>query len=122
MPRNDEGCINACALPRRLKMFNGPRTQNRLSDTLGFESVVFDDTVGKRLAVCPYIKKVLFSRESSPSVFHSWNMCSLSSDKGHCDFHGKRLKFSSYGSGSLRVIWVCPKIVDLSFLRSDVHG
>jgi hypothetical protein len=32
------------------------------------------------------------------------------------------LKFESFGVDSLRVIWVCPKIVDLSFLKGDVHG
>lgn len=84
------------------------------------DSFVFDSVTGKRLAVCPFFKTVLFSRESSPSVVHLWNLCSLS--KEHCDFHGRRLKFSSYGMDSLKVCWVCPKIVDLSFLKGEVHG
>jgi hypothetical protein len=72
---------------------------------------VLDGVVGKRLADCPYFKRVLFSRECSPSVVHFWNMCDL--DKAHCDFHGKRLKFESYGIDSLRVVSICPKVVGL---------
>lgn len=82
--------------------------------------VVLDRVVGKQLAVCPFLQKVVFSRECSPAIFHFWNVCSV--DKGHCDFDGRRLKFSSYGVDSLRVAWVCPKIRDFSFLRSDVYG
>lgn len=82
------------------------------------ESIVLDSVVGKRLAVCPFVvRKALVVPRAFPSC---WNSCSL--DRGHCDFHGRRLKFSSYGIDSLRVVWVCPKIVDLSFLRGDVHG
>lgn len=56
----------------------------------------------------------MYSRESSPSVFHSCNVCSL--DNLICGSRGKRLKFESYGADSLKVKWVCPKIFDLSFL------
>jgi len=80
---------------------------------------IFVDAVGKRLAVCPYFKSVLFSRESSPSVQRFWNMCDL--DKSHCATCGKCLKFESYGIDSLRVVWVCPKVVGLP-LECDVHG
>jgi len=73
---------------------------------------ILKNVVGKQLAVCPHLKSVLFSRESSPSIQRYWNMCGL--DKAHCDFHGKRLKFSSYGVDSLRVIWVCPKLCEES--------
>ena len=83
-------------------------------------AIVLDRVVGKRLAVCPHVRKVLFSRESCPSLVRSWNMCSLDSE--HCDFRGCRLKFEGYGIDSLRVAWVCPRILDLSFLRSGVHG
>ena len=83
-------------------------------------SVILDRVVGKRLAVCPCVRKVLFSRESCPSLLRSWNMCGL--DSAHCDFHGVRLKFEGYGIDSLRVVWVCPKITDLSFLEGGVHG
>jgi len=79
------------------------------------ESVILDDVVDKRLAVFPCMRKVLFSRESCPSVVRSWSVCSL--DLGHCDFQGFRLKFRDYSVDSLRGIWVCPKIFDLSFLR-----
>lgn len=90
--------------------------QSRASDSLCWvESVVLDAVSGKELAVCPFIKKVLFSRSGFPRSYNFWNLCSL--DEGHCDFHGCRLKFSSYGIDSLRVVWVCPKIVDLSLLR-----
>jgi hypothetical protein len=70
----------------------------------------FDRAVGKQLAVCPHIKRVLFSRGSSPFVHYTWNMCCL--DSQHCDFHGCRLKFKSY-FGGVRVAWVCPKLVGL---------
>jgi hypothetical protein len=64
---------------------------------------------------------VLFSREASPDVFGSWLMCCL--DSSHCGCRGRRLKFASYGIDSLRVIWVCPRLVDLSFLRDgNIHG
>jgi hypothetical protein len=79
------------------------------------ECIVFDDVVGKRLAVCPFFKRVLFSRGNSPYSYNCWNMCFL--DKGHCGSGGKRLKFASYGVDSLRVVWICPRIVDFSFLE-----
>ena len=84
------------------------------------ESVVFNSVVGKRLAPCPFVRRKPLSQESSKAFPNCWNSCSL--DSGHCDFHGVRLKFSSYGIDSLRVSWVCPKIVDLSFLGVGVHG
>lgn len=80
-------------------------------------SLVFDSVVGKGLAICPYLKRVSLSPSKAfPSC---WNGCDL--DKGHCDCHGRRLKFSSYGMDSLKVCWICPKIVDLSFLKGDIH-
>jgi hypothetical protein len=72
---------------------------------------IFVDAVGKRLAFCPLLSKVLFSRESSPSIFHSWNKCSV--DGKHCTSRGRRLKFSSYGIDSLCVVWICPKVAGL---------
>jgi hypothetical protein len=78
-------------------------------------SSVLDRAVGKRLAVCPYFKSVLFSRESSPSVQRFWNMCDL--DKSHCATRGKCLKFESCGIDSLRVSWICSKVVGLPFLE-----
>ena len=81
------------------------------------QSIILGDAVGKQLAPCPFlVRKALAIAKSFPSC---WDLCSL--DKGHCDFHGKRLKFESFGVDSLRVIFVCPKIVDLSFLKGDVH-
>jgi len=84
------------------------------------EFIVLDRVVGKRLAPCPYLKRKPLSLESSKAFPNCWNSCSLTS--GHCDFHGVRLKFSGYGIDSLRVIWVCPRIVDLSFLEGDKLG
>ena len=84
------------------------------------KSVVFDSDVGKRLARCPFVCKVPLGRVRSSDVDWSWLRCSV--DGGHCGFRGRRLRFESFGVDSLRVVWVCPKIVDLSFLRSDVHG
>lgn len=91
------------------------------------KSVVFESSVGKELASCPYLRKVLFSRECSPSVVHTYNLCSLDESEKHCDYHGCRLKFSSFGIDSLKVTWICPRIVDFSFLKvgglgGDVHG
>lgn len=80
--------------------------------------VIVDREVAKRLAVCPFARKVLFSRESCPGLLRSWNMCGL--DSAHCDFRGVRLKFAGYGIDLLRVIWYCPKFADLSFL-DGVH-
>lgn len=103
-------------------LWGGARGQQSCSGSLSsVQSVVFNSVVGKRLACCPFFKRVSFSRECSPDVFHLWNLCSL--DKSHCGSRGRRLKFASYGVDSLRVVWVCPKIVDLSFLNGgDVHG
>jgi hypothetical protein len=84
------------------------------------QPVILGNVLGKRLACCPHCRKVLWSRASSPDIFHSTNICDLT--KVHCPFRGRRLKFSSYGIDSLRVCWVCPNIVDLSFLRGDAHG
>jgi hypothetical protein len=93
----------------------------RFSDSsIIVDSVILDRVVGKQLALCPYLKRKPLSLESSKAFPNCWNLCSLISD--HCDFHGVRLKFSSYGIDSLRISWVCPRIVDLSFLRSDTHG
>jgi hypothetical protein len=84
------------------------------------ESIVLDGVLGKRLAPCPFVRRKPLSRESSKAFPNCYNLCSLIS--GHCDFHGRRLKFSSYGIDSLRVSWVCPNIVDLSFLKGDLHS
>jgi hypothetical protein len=69
---------------------------------------VLDRVVSKRLAVCPYFKRVLFSRECSPDVVHLYNLCCL--DREHCSSHGRRLKFKPCFAG-VRVVWVCPKVV-----------
>jgi hypothetical protein len=86
----------------------------------GGVSCVFDRVIGKELARCPFVCKVPLGRVRSTDVDWSWLRCSV--DGGHCGFRGCRLKFESFGVDSLRVIWVCPKIVDLSFLKGDVHG
>jgi hypothetical protein len=87
----------------------------------GVESVVFDSALGKQLACCPFVRKVLSSRSGSPRSYNVWNVCSLNNDS-HCDFDGKRLKFESFGIDSLKVAWVCPRIVDFSFLEGGVRG
>jgi len=79
-------------------------------------SVISDRRLAHRLAVCPFCRAVFYSVRGFPRMHRVWNMCSV--DEEHCDFHGKRLKFSSYGVDSLRVMWVCPKIVALSVLES----
>lgn len=84
------------------------------------QSIVLDRAVAKVLVVCPHLRKVLFSRESCPSLLRSWNLCCL--DSAHCPSHGVRLKFEGYGIDSLRVISVCSKIKDLSFLEVGLHG
>jgi hypothetical protein len=76
---------------------------------------VLDSLTAKTLAVCPYIKKVSFSRGSSPYVHHFWNMCSLT--RKHCSSHGKRYKFKPC-FGGCRVAWVCPELVGLPALDS----
>jgi hypothetical protein len=91
----------------------------RCSSVVG--SFIFPTDTAKDLAVCPFCRRVLWSRESSPDVYRVELVCSL--DDGHCVCHGKRLKFASYGIDSLRVIWVCSRIVDLCFLRDgNIHG
>jgi hypothetical protein len=82
-------------------------------------SLIFDSDKAKELAVCPYLVRMSFvvPRLNSPNF---WNYCSLI--KGRCPFRGKRLKFASFGIDSLRVVWCCPRIKDLSFLKVDVHG
>lgn len=85
-----------------------------LGDKVSSSQVVVGSVLGKvcgsRLAVCPHVKRVLFSLESFPNVYHSENVCSL--DKEHCSSHGRRLKFSPC-FGGVRVAWVCPKLVGL---------
>jgi len=71
---------------------------------------ILDSASGKRLAECPFLKKVLFNRSSSLDVVHFWNMCSM--DNEHCDFHGRKLRFKPCFSG-VRVCWLCPKLVGL---------
>lgn len=73
--------------------------------------LVLDTVSAKRLAACPFFKRVLFSRESSPDVCHLWNLCSL--DAGHCDSHGRKLRFKPCFAG-VRVAWICPKFVGLA--------
>lgn len=90
-------------------------------DLSSADSVVFDSALGKQLAICPFVRRVLSSRVGFPRSYVVWNTCSLN-DLAHCDFHGKRLKFESYGIDSLKVIWICERITDLSFLRGDGHG
>lgn len=63
---------------------------------------ILDSVVGKRLKVCPYFRKFINIHN-----IRCWSMCSL--DESYCFSRGRRLKFSSYGIDSLRVIWVCPK-------------
>jgi len=72
----------------------------------------------QRLRDCRHLRKVLFSVSGYPLLQRYWNMCSL--DGKHCDFRGRRLKFDTRCKiGTLRVVWVCPKIVDLSFLKGE---
>jgi hypothetical protein len=83
---------------------------------------IFDRDTGKELACCPFLRQVLSSRVGLPRSYVVWNTCSLD-NLSHCSSHGKRLKFSSYSIDSLKVVWVCLKISDLSFLRGgDVYG
>lgn len=82
---------------------------------MSFNSLI-GEIVDKRLVVCPYFKRVLFSRACSPEIFHSWCMCSL--DKSHCDSHGRCLKFKPC-FGGVCVAWVCSKLVGLP---SDFGG
>jgi hypothetical protein len=92
------------------------------SKVLGSQVVVgfiFDSVVGKRLAPCPFLLKIPFSPFGFPDLHYCWNSCTV--DSGHCTFHGRRLLFESHGIDSLKVIWVCPKLVDLSFLGVGVH-
>ena len=73
-------------------------------------SVISDRAYAHRLAVCLFIRKVLFSRASLPDVVHFWNMCCM--DKAHCGSGGRRLKFKPC-FGGVCVAWVCPKVVGL---------
>jgi len=75
---------------------------------------VLDMASAQRLVVCPYFKRVVFSREWCPNIHHFWKMCCL--DKEHCDFHGRRLKFKPCFAG-VRVAWVCPKAIGLPNLE-----
>lgn len=82
----------------------------------GSPNAVLDKASAQQLVVCPYFKRVLFSRECSPNVQHFWNMCCL--DKGHCDCHGRRLKFKPRFAG-VEVVWLCPKLVGLPDLERE---
>jgi hypothetical protein len=84
------------------------------------ESIVLDGVLGRRLASCPYLKRKPLSRDSSKAFPSCWNQCLVTFS--HCDFHGVRVKFSGYGIDCLRVIWVCPNIRDVSFLKGEIHG
>lgn len=81
-----------------------------MSETTIEINSVLDNASAQRLVVCPYFKRVLFSRECSPSVVSSWNMCSLTRE--HCGFHGRRLKFRPCFAG-VRVVWICSMLVGL---------
>lgn len=73
-------------------------------------SVISDRVLAHRLAVCPFMKRVLWNRRSSLDVFGVWNSCSLGSH--HCSSRGRRLKFKPC-FGGVRVVWVCPDVVGL---------
>ena len=77
-------------------------------------NVVFDSITAKALAVCPFIKRVLWNRFPF-DIFRTWNLCTLSSQ--HCPFHGLRYKFRSYYGGRY-IVWVCPQTIGLSDLES----
>jgi hypothetical protein len=79
------------------------------------EPIILDRDVSHRLAVCPFLKQVLCTvYVNAPQYHRVSNMCSLNGL--HCEFHGRRLKFKAYFRGN-RVVWVCPNITDLSFLK-----
>lgn len=73
--------------------------------------VVLDKASAEQLVVCPYLRKVLFSRGSALDVVRSWNQCFVGGE--HCDLHGRWLKFESFGVDSLRVVWQCPRAIGL---------
>jgi hypothetical protein len=78
---------------------------------------IFDSVTGKALAQCSFfVRKALVTPKPAPNC---WNFCSV--DNGHCSRRGRKLLFESYGIDSLRVVSICPKIVDFSFLKVDVH-
>lgn len=79
----------------------------KFSGSLIVVGSVLDRVVGHQLAVCPFLKRALYSRGSSPYVHRACNLCSK--DSSICGSRGKRLKFESYGVDSLRVVWVCSK-------------
>ena len=84
-------------------------------DLKSVEPIILDRDVSHRLAVCPFLKQVLSSvSDKSPRFYRTWNVCSLNGLQ--CEFHGRSLKFVSYFRGN-RVVWVCPLITDLSFLK-----
>jgi hypothetical protein len=81
-------------------------------DVWNFRSVRLAHDVGRALAICPFvIRRPLVIPKAFPSC---WCQCSI--DGFHCDSLGKRLKFSRYGR-FLGVVWVCSKLIDLSFLE-----
>jgi hypothetical protein len=71
---------------------------------------VLDSESARRLAVCQYFKRVLFSVASHYPYCRAWNQCSL--DREHCDFHGRRFKFKPC-HGGVRVVRMCSKLVGL---------
>ena len=76
---------------------------------------VLDSIAAKALAVCPFLKRVLWNRCSSLDIFRLWNLCTLSSQ--HCPFHGRRYKFRPC-FGGCRIVWACPQIIGLPDLES----
>lgn len=82
------------------------------SVTVGFVCDVVDK---ERLAFCPYFERVFFNRFSSRGVSRTWNKCCL--DSGHCDFHGRRVRFKPHFDGTCTIVWVCPKAVQGDTLK-----
>ena len=82
----------------------------RFSDSQIVVGSVLDKVSSERLVICPYHKRVVFSRESSPSVQKYCNLCSL--DGEICSVRGRRFKFKPCFDG-VRVSWLCSKLVGL---------
>jgi len=76
---------------------------------------VLDSIAAKALAVCPFLKRVLWNRCSSLDTFRTWNLCTLSFQ--HCPFRGLRYKFRPC-FGGCRIVWACPQIIGLPDLES----
>jgi len=89
------------------------------SSRLSVGFVFSDRAFAHRLAVCPYLRQVLFTLPSNLDDFRCYNVCSL--DKLHCDFRGCRLKFKPCFDG-VRVAWVCPKLVGVSVEEFEYYG